>query len=77
MNQIPQNTAQDEENLGVLAMQFRGAPNKAIRRAIADEYSKIVKKLIQSGNWHEMPAPEDQLPDDFMPDSFFAYWSRQ
>jgi hypothetical protein len=77
MNQITQNTAQDEESLGALAMQFRGTASKTKRKAIAAEYSQIVKKLIQSGNWHEAPALEDQLPDDFMPESFLKYWSVQ
>jgi hypothetical protein len=32
--------------------------------------------LIRSGHWHEMPAPEDQLPDAWMPSEFFEFWSR-
>ena len=47
------------------------------RRAIADDYSRAVERLIRSGGWHEMPAPEDQLPDRWMPEAFFAYWSRR
>jgi hypothetical protein len=33
-----------------------------------------VERLIDSGNWEEMPAPEDQLPDNWMPRKFFDYW---
>jgi hypothetical protein len=32
--------------------------------------------LINSGCWNEMPAPEDQLPDDYMPEVFIEIWSR-
>ena len=39
------------------------------------KYAKAVKKLIASGHWNEMPAPEDQLPDEFMPMEFFDFWS--
>jgi hypothetical protein len=42
---------------------------------IADDYSETVERLIRGGGWHEMPAPEDQLPDDWMPKAFFEYWS--
>jgi hypothetical protein len=71
MNLIPRDIAQDEERLGVLAMRFRSTKGKAKRRAIAKDYSQTVDRLIRSGNWREMPAPEDQLPDEFMPPSFF------
>jgi hypothetical protein len=67
---------QDEERLGQLAMRFRGTRHVAERRAIANDYSETVARLIQSGRWQEMPAPEDQLPDDWMPKAFFEYWSR-
>lgn len=64
----------DEEQLGALAMQFRGTRDVARRAEIAREYAEVVNRLIQSGCWHEMPALEDQLPDDSMPESFFEYW---
>ena len=67
---------QDESRLGELAMKFRGTRHQAERRAIANDHSQTVERLIHSGRWHEMPAPEDQLPDDWMPPQFFAYWSR-
>jgi hypothetical protein len=67
----------DEERLGELAMKFRGTRHQAERRTIAADYSRTVERLIQSGDWGEMPAPEDQLPDDWMPRAFFEYWSRQ
>ncbi len=77
MNFIPPNLAQDEERLGGLAMQFRDTRHDAERRDIATDYSQTVERLIRSGRWHEMPPPEDQLPDDAMPSAFFEYWSRQ
>jgi hypothetical protein len=68
---------QDNERLGELATRFRGTWRKAARQAITTEYSESVDRLIQSSRWHEMPAPEDQLPDDWMPKAFFEYWSRR
>ena len=48
--------------------------DEAARRAIAAEYAREVQRLIETGNWAEAPAFEDQLPDDWMPEAFFAYW---
>lgn len=76
MNSIPPGTIHDAETLGVLAMRFRGTRCDVERREIAKDYSQTVERLIQSGVWHEMPAPEDQLPDDWMPKAFFDYWMR-
>ncbi|MEA2599617.1 MAG: hypothetical protein QOF89_609 [Acidobacteriota bacterium] len=64
-----------EEQLGGLAMRFRSTRSNVERRSIAREYAQTVTRLIRSGNWLEMPAPEDQLPDDWMPEEFFEYWS--
>ena len=60
----------------------RSAPHllhtySAERQAIAREYSQTVDRLIGSGSWDEMPGPEDQLPDAWMPKAFFEYWSPQ
>ena len=77
MNPLPASMAQDEERLGGLAMKFRGTRRDAERRDIAADYAHTVERLIRSGRWHEMPPPEDQLPDDWMPAAFFDYWSRQ
>lgn len=40
------------------------------QRAFAKEYTQTVARLIRNGSWFEMPAPEDQLPDDWMPKAF-------
>ena len=77
MNPIPANVAQDAETLGILAMKFRSTRRDAERRDIAKEYSQTVERLINSCSWHEMPAPEDQLPGDWMPQAFFDYWLRR
>jgi hypothetical protein len=61
--------------LGALAMRFRRTRDEAARREIADEYAREVRRLIESGVWAEAPAFEDQLPDEWMPEAFFAYWS--
>jgi hypothetical protein len=76
MKSIPLNIAHDEERLGGLAMRFRGTQLDAERRDIAMDYSKTVERLIASGKWHQMPSPEDQLPDAWIPAGFFKYWSR-
>lgn len=77
MSSIPPNAAQDEERLGNLAMRFRSTRRDAERKSIAADYAQTVERLIDSGTWHEMPPPEDQLPDDCMPSTFFEYWMRQ
>jgi hypothetical protein len=65
----------DATCLGRLAMQFRGTRSDTERREIARSYAETVSRLIASGSWNEMPAFEDQLPDDWMPDTFFDYWA--
>ena len=77
MNPIPPTVAQDVERLGVLAMKFRGTRRDGERRDIAQDYSQTVERLINSSSWQEMPAVEDQLPDDWMPKAFFDYWLRR
>jgi hypothetical protein len=74
MSPTPYSVACDCELLGVLAMRFRGTRRDAERRDIANDYSRTVDRLIHSGRWQEMPASEDQLPDDWMPRAFFDYW---
>jgi hypothetical protein len=65
-----------EAHLGALAMKFRGTRDAAERQVIAAECASTVNQLIKSGHWSEMPPPEDQLPDDWMPEEFFQFWSR-
>ena len=60
--------------LGVLAMRFRRTRDEAARRVIATEYAREVQRLIETGDWSEAPAFEDQLPLAWMPEAFFAYW---
>jgi hypothetical protein len=74
MHPFPPIPVTDEERLGALAMQFRGTRLDSERHDIAREYARTVHRLIQGGHWYEMPAPEDQLPDDWMPPAFFDYW---
>lgn len=66
-----------EESLGVLAMKYRSTRKDDVnaRDQIALAYSVIVKELIESGQWKEIPSLEDQLPDLRMPEIFFDYWS--
>lgn len=66
--------AQYEDMLGRLAMQYRRSNNCATRKKIAQQYSDVVDKLIQSGAWQESPPPEDQLPFADMPSAYYRYW---
>jgi hypothetical protein len=63
------------KQLGLLAMQFRGARDEAERIAIAQAYSQAVDQLIASKKWRLIPPLEDQLPDEWMPETFFKHWS--
>lgn len=74
---IPPGVAHDIDKLGLLAMSFRGTRDDAVRQKIAREYAQAVERLIDSGCWQLMPALEDQLPDDWMPQAFFDYWLRR
>ncbi len=71
------NRSDDDERLGDLAMEFRGTRVIAERQKIAALYAETVDRLIESGLWDEMPAPEDQLPEAWMPRLFLEYWSRR
>jgi hypothetical protein len=64
-----------ETKLGLLAMQFRSTRDESVREKVTAAYERIVNELIESGQWEEMPAFEDMLPDDRMPKSFFDFWS--
>lgn len=75
MHRISSNVCQDMQRLGELAMSFRGTRNDDERRAIANDYGQTVERLIQSGNWQEVPSFEDQLPDHWMPQTFYDYWA--
>jgi hypothetical protein len=74
MDQSPTDLGQDEDRLGSLAMRFRNTRRDDERRAIAEEYARTVDRLIRTGRWHEVPPPEDQLPDAWMPAAFRTYW---
>lgn len=77
MHRVSSSIYQDVERLGQLAMSFRGTRRDDERRAIANEYSQAIERLIQSGNWQEVPSLEDQLPDEWMPQAFYDYWAEQ
>lgn len=68
-------SAPSEKQLGILAMRFRGTRDEKERCAIAESYARIVEGLIGIGTWNEIPALEDQLPDECMPEAFFQHWS--
>jgi hypothetical protein len=74
---LPPDVPPNAIGLGVLAMKFRRTHDEKVRQEIARAYAEIVNRLIASGGWNEVPAFEDQLPDDWMPDAFFDYWQQR
>jgi hypothetical protein len=63
------------KQLCILARQFRSTREEPRRVPIANAYAKAVDQLIESGKWRQIPSLEDQLPDEWMPEAFFDYWS--
>ena len=39
------------DQLGLLAMRFRGTRDESVRNAVATEYTELVQKLIAGGKW--------------------------
>ena len=74
MTSDPAPRSDTSHQLGVLAMRFCRTRDEAARRASAAEYAREVQRLIETWIWTEAPAFEDQLPDEWMPEAFFAYW---
>lgn len=74
MSRAPFDVSEEEMELSRLAMRFRHDRDESVRREVAAEYAKVVDRLIASGTWNEIPSPEDQLPDDYMPKAFDDYW---
>lgn len=66
---------EDSARLGWLAFRFRGAHYEIERRDIADDYAETVERLIASRSWIDHPGPDEELPEDWMPDAYAAYWS--
>lgn len=66
-----------ETHLGLLAMRYRSTRDEAERERIVADYRQVVEKLIarKSKKWEDMPAFEDMLPDERMPEAFFTFWS--
>jgi hypothetical protein len=70
-----ESTAPPAKQLCILAREFRRTRDEKARLVIADEYAEAVARLIQSNTWRKIPPLEDQLPDEWMPQAFFEYWS--
>src|SRR5690349_15734362 len=64
-----------EDQLGLLAMRFRSTRDESLRKAAADSYANVVRRLIDSGKWRDMPTFEEMLPGEQMPPVFFIFWS--
>jgi len=66
-----------EKRLCILAREFRGTRNEKERASVAERYAEAVVQLINSKKWKRIPTLEDQLPDEWMPEQFFGFWSLQ
>ncbi len=64
-----------EKQLRILAREFRCTRDEQKRMSIACQYAQAVKELIASHKWKRIPLLEDQLPDEWMPEAFFEFWS--
>lgn len=62
------------DQLGMIAFKYRGTRNVDERREFAKQYAEHVEILVKTGKWHEVLAPEDQLPDCDMPEAYFKHW---
>ncbi len=65
----------DLERLGVLAANYRFTHDPLKRERIAKDYGDIMRAVIRTygESWDEMPAAEDQLPDEHMPKEWFDF----
>lgn len=75
MARTKRRTTRSEQELGILAMKFRGTRDESERSCIEKQYAEVIGRLIRSGAWSEIPLPEDQLPDARMPLAFYQHWS--
>jgi hypothetical protein len=69
----PQKKITPDEELGILAMEFRGTMDDEQRRVIAGKYERILNQLLSGKRRREMPPLESQLPDEWMPKTFFEW----
>ena len=67
--------AEYEGMLSKLAGQFRGDKDPEARAKITKEYAEVVKKLIRTNQWYDAPPPEDLLPYEHLPKSYYKYWN--
>lgn len=68
--------AADFDCLAQLAARFRETRDETLRRRVVEDYARTVARLIEGGDWQEVPPPECQLPDEYMPREFFEHWQK-
>ena len=65
-----------EMRLCILAREFRGTKDERERASTASKYAEAVMRLTNSKKtWRTTPTLKDRLPDKWMPEAFFEYWS--
>jgi hypothetical protein len=71
----PFDAADDAMQLSRLAMRYRNRENRndASRAAIAAEYAVVLERIIANEDWDSMPAFEDQLAAEHMPQAYWDY----
>lgn len=57
--------------LGSLAGLFRGGRDN--KKEVIAEYQRTLRELIASGLMTECLGPEDELPDEFMPEEYMEW----
>ena len=77
MKSRPHSHVRPEKRLCILAREFRTTRDERERAAIAERYAEAVLQLIAGKKWKKIPTLEDQLPDEWMPEQFFTFWSLQ
>lgn len=60
------------ENLESIAIEFRNSETPKERFIVALKYEREVNRLIANRDWKT--KPENVLPDEWMPLSFYRYW---
>jgi hypothetical protein len=63
------------KQLCILAREFRATRDEDEQSVLAGKYAQAVHQLIESKKWKRIPVLEGQLPDEWMPEEFFEYWS--
>jgi hypothetical protein len=71
-----QQIADLEGQLATLATRFTAADSDQDREKIAERYSEVTDALFAIPSWWGEPAPDSQLPEEWMPASYRQFWAQ-